>query len=280
MQKIFDRVDTAAGERTWQRIPGRVAGPMAATMLLGLVLTTPALGQLATDDEAYHRDYIYGAPAAPTEAWTLVSGGRFYDNWMSALEVNAPAGTHPAYPSTGRQSGASTWRCKECHGWDYRGAAGKYGSGSHATGIAGIDGMVGADPDAIVRILRGSTHGFTESILPADAAERLARFVSAGQHDTNAYIDFDSGEVRGDPGRGASVFQTVCAACHGFEGRALNWGSSEEPGYVGTEAQANPWEVLHKIRNGHPGVEMISLRAFDIQIAVDVLAYARTLPAK
>ena len=165
--------------------------------------------------------------------------------------------------------------------WDYRGAAGKYGGGSHATGIVGVQGLIGAEPDTIVRFIRDSTHQFSEAMIPADAAMRLARFVSAGQHDTDAYIDVDTGAVTaGDAGRGAPVYQTVCAACHGFDGRSLDWGSVDEPGFVGTEAQANPWEVLHKIRNGHPGVEMVSLRALDMQIAVDVLAYARTLPAK
>jgi mono/diheme cytochrome c family protein len=77
-----------------------------------------------------------------------------------------------------------------------------------------------------------------------------------------------------------AVFQTTCAACHGFDGRALDWGDADEPGHVGTEANANPWETLHKIRNGHPGVEMISLRAFDIGISADLLAYTRTLPVK
>ena len=89
-----------------------------------------------------------------------------------------------------------------------------------------------------------------------------------------------SGDVKGDPAKGAPVFQTTCASCHGFDGRALNWGDDKEPGFVGTEANANPWEVLHKIRNGHPGVEMISLRAFDIQTSVDLLAYTKTLPEK
>jgi thiosulfate dehydrogenase len=58
----------------------------------------------------------------------------------------------------------------------------------------------------------------------------------------------------------------------------LTGATPTKPGYVGTEASANPWEVLHKIRNGHPGVEMISLAAFPLQVSLDVLAYTRTLP--
>ena len=75
-------------------------------------------------------------------------------------------------------------------------------------------------------------------------------------------------------------FQNVCAACHGFDGRALDWGDEDNPGFVGTEAQANPWEVLHKIRAGHPGAEMPAMMAFPIQDQVDLLSYTQTLPAK
>ncbi len=73
---------------------------------------------------------------------------------------------------------------------------------------------------------------------------------------------------------------TTCAACHGFDGAALNWGSEEDPNYVATEAKANPRGVMAKIRHGHPGVEMISCAAFDMQTAADVLAYAQTLKTK
>ncbi len=242
----------------------------------------PSVAQpLLPEDEEYHRDFIYGVPEEPTNAWVLTSGGRLYDNWANTLGVDAPGETHPSYPAAGTQSGPGTWRCKECHGWDYKGSDGAYGSGSHFSGIGGIREWVAAEPATIVAIIRDATHRYTEAMIPADAAERLAWFVSTGQHDTDAYINPDTGDVSaGDLVRGAEVFQTICASCHGFEGSALDWGDPGEPGYIGTESQANPWEVLHKIRNGHPGEEMVSLRAFDMQVAVDLLAYARTLPAE
>ena len=52
-------------------------------------------------DEEYHRDYIYGVPADPSEAWTLASGARLYDNWISSLDAEAPEATHPATVSSG-----------------------------------------------------------------------------------------------------------------------------------------------------------------------------------
>ena len=75
-----------------------------------------------------------------------------------------------------------------------------------------------------------------------------------------------------------AIFQNICAACQGYDGRALDWDDSDEHGYVGTEANANPWEVFFKIPHGHPGQEMVSLAAFGLQDAADVLSYVKTLP--
>jgi mono/diheme cytochrome c family protein len=248
-----------------------------------LLLSAAALSTVASAsdrDEGYHQDYIHGVPAAPSEAWTLANGGRLYDNWMSALDAEAPNTTHPAWPeSNTKKKGAVTWRCKSCHGWDYAGKDGAYAKGSYMTGITGIRAWVGRDPAEIAKLLRNETHGYSEAMIPADAMLRLATFVSKGQIDTAAFIAADK-SVAGDPARGGAIFQNVCAACHGYDGTALDWGSDEKPTFIGTEAQSNPWEVLHKIRAGHPGVEMPALMAFPLKDAIDVLAHTRTLPTK
>ncbi|NQV55063.1 MAG: cytochrome c [Rhodospirillales bacterium] len=84
----------------------------------------------------------------------------------------------------------------------------------------------------------------------------------------------------GDPQRGAQFFQTICANCHGFDGKELNFGNDKSPEYVGTVARSNPWEALHKIRFGQPGVGMVSLSVLSIQEQVDILTYIQTLPAE
>ena len=67
-------------------------------------------------------------------------------------------------------------------------------------------------------------------------------------------IDYESKSVASDPGPGKIVFNNICADCHGKDGRELNFAHDGEPAeYVGTVASDNPWEALHKIRNGHPG---------------------------
>jgi thiosulfate dehydrogenase len=233
------------------------------------------------DHDAQAQEFIHGVPANPSEAWILAAGGRIYDTWWDALDRDEPEDTHPSYPAAGQQEGATTWRCKECHGWDYRGAAGVYRAGSHFTGIRGINRAQGKDVAAIAALLRAPLHGYTPAMISDEELGRVAAFVSRGQVDMAAYIDLETrAVVAGDAERGRNIFQTTCAACHGFDGRRLNWGDASEPAYIGTEAASVPDEVLNKILNAHPGVEMINLRAFGVEAAADVLAYTATLPQK
>ena len=227
------------------------------------------------------RDWLGGIPAAPTEDWEIGFGGRLYDNWFEALAVDEPEGTHPAYPAVGQQEGAATWRCKECHGWDYKGRDGDYGSGSHATGIVGIQAMIGADPSAIRAIIEDDTHGYTPEMIPPEAMDRLARFVTRGQHETALYFDYATGRALGEAEPGERYYQNICAPCHGFDGKALNFsGDPDAPEYVGTVGVQNPLEALHKIRNGQPGQPMPALRVLPRQDVADILAYIRTLPTE
>jgi len=226
------------------------------------------------------RDWVGGIPAAPTEDWEIGFGGRLYDSWYEAIDTEEPEKTHPAYPAAGKQEGASTWRCKECHGWDYKGKDGAYAKGSHFTGIKGISERVGDDPLQIAALLRAAPHNYTEEIIPDEALKRLALFVTRGQHETDWYIDSASKRARGDAAKGERLYQNICAACHGFDGRAINFKDTDNPEYIGTVASENPWETLHKVRNGQPGIPMPAMRILQLQDLVDIVAYSQTLPAK
>ncbi len=257
---------------------------VATTLAVSLLVGGPALAdepKAETDHplEEHETYYVRGFPAEPSEAWVIAMGGRIYDNWMSALEADDPQATHPAWPASNSKTGKATWRCKSCHGWDLRGKDGAYGSGSYKTGIKGVRDVVGLDPNKIQAIIMDDTHTFTHEMIPEPYMKWVAAFLSKGQYDITPYVS-DSGEVSGSPDRGKSIFQNICAACHGYNGTALDWGEDGEHAYVGTESNANPWEVFFKIRHGHPGVEMVSLAAFSHQDAADVPAYAKTLPQR
>jgi thiosulfate dehydrogenase len=68
------------------------------------------------------------------------------------------------------------------------------------------------------------------------------------------------------------------AACHGFDGRALDWGEGDGHNYVGTEAAELPDEVYSKISNAHPGAAMINVRDFPVEDCISLLNYISTFP--
>ena len=215
--------------------------------------------------------------------WSISRGGRLYDNWYRELGLANPTRSHPAYPADAKYAKApkANWRCKECHGWDYKGRLGAYGEGPHRTGIEGIRGMAGADTADILVVLRNETHRYRGDLdYRPTMADRdlqdLAHFVSRGQVDMDAFIAGRKNMARGDPRRQEDFYATVCANCHGPDGRKL---SDRRP--LGVLARVNPWQVLHNILNGHPGVEMPPLRVLDqMPTVVDILAFLQTLPGR
>ena len=239
-----------------QRARGALGRACAASVLATL-LAVPALSS-ADDDER-------------SEVWLIARGGLGHDK---------PKDTHPAYPAGGKRKGDTTWRCKECHGWDYRGADGAYAAGSHYSGVKGIRSSVGKSPEKIAAALRAEPHGYSADMIPDRELRNLALFVSLGQMDMDTYVDRDTKKSRGDAKRGARTYQTICAVCHGFDGKQINFHDEKKPEYIGTIARDNPWEFLHKSRFGQPGVPMISLITLPLEDLADLLAYSQTLPAE
>jgi len=212
------------------------------------------------------------ASAAETES-AIARGGRLYDKFFQEANTAKPDDDHASYPHKGGKYGkGNSWRCKECHGWDYKGKDGAYASGGHDTGIKGINGAAGKDPAAIVAILKDGAHGYTDKHLSAKDMEDLALFVSKGQHDTNKYIA--DKKAKGDPVKGEIYYNTICAGCHGFDGKKI---PDKVP--LGSVAD-NAAEMLHKVMNGQPGEGMPALRAIDPQVAVDIVSYLPQLPKK
>ncbi|MBL8590966.1 MAG: cytochrome c [Methylobacteriaceae bacterium] len=210
------------------------------------------------------------AGAAETDS-AIARGGRLYDKWFTENKAEKPTADHAAYPHKGGQYGKDvSWRCKECHGWDYRGKDGAYAKGGHATGIVGIRGAAGKDVAALVAVLRDRTHGYTDKQLSDKDATDLALFVSKGQLDVTKYIE--NGKPKGDGAKGEAYFNTLCAGCHGVDGKKVPNAPS-----LGSVAD-NPYEMLHKVMNGQPAEAMPALRALDPQIAVDIVTHLQTLP--
>lgn len=244
-------------------------------------------GMVSLDD----LDAWVGLQTSPTAASPAgfvladaVRGGALYDRWWTVNGAPQPVGDHPLYPDAGQQAGSATFRCSECHGWDYKGSDGVYGSGSHFTGIRGVFGttlnprqmfdLLKADPLTVPNGHKMDVYGMSERDL-----WDVVKFTASGVIDTNAYIA-PSRAFIGDQGMGGYLYSTVCESCHGYDGKSLNFGTTLSPSYIGTVANSNPWQFLHRVRLGYPGSSMpaTDLLGWSAQDAADISAYSATLP--
>jgi len=231
----------------------------------------PALRTLGEDAAVNMLAYLQTLRSVNLAA-SVANGGRLYDDWLVHAGGPRQALSHPAYPVKAYYAGSTTetWRCKECHGWDYKGNQGQYAKGSHATGIKGIRAAAGADTTRIMDTLRDSTHRFG-AVLKYRDLQDLANFVSRGQIDMDTVIDPRTALARGDATRGQAHYRSMCAGCHGVDGRFV------AKRHLGKASREDPWHSLHNMLNGHPDDTMPALRELDSTVINDILAHVQTL---
>ncbi|MCX8024637.1 MAG: c-type cytochrome [Thermanaerothrix sp.] len=230
-----------------------------------------------------------GAVKAQTPAPTddVVLGARLYDDWTEVKGVTPPPGSHPiwARQSTNTLSGAETWRCVTCHGWDYQGKDGAWGSGANYTGFPGVYSARSQPAAALTRILSGSPdpeHDFS-TYLSAAEIQALVAFLREGVVDDRDYIDLVSRKViGGDVAHGQALYTQTCAACHGEDGQKITFRYQGMQVSLASLAVQDPWRFLHRTRFGvarAPEMPIGATLGWSAQDGRDVLAYAQTLPS-
>lgn len=205
---------------------------------------------------------LFAGHSAAIDEASVARGGRLYDHWSRESRDRPPSEQHPLLAARRNDvSAADSWRCKECHGFDYK--------GSH--GFVGIRNRQGGDPAAIVAVLKDATHRYGGLMRESDLQD-LAAFVSKGQADMQGVLELAR---RAQPVAAShqKFFGTICASCHGLDGGRLG-----EVPPLGDVARQLPVEVLHVVLNGHPGGEMPALGALGTDFTAGMLAYLQTLP--
>jgi len=257
----------------------------------GLLVMSPVFAMIVAGAACSAPTSAPPAASRKIDLASVAQGGLLYDKWWKAVPAaSEPMGDHPlwASQSTNKSTGSATWRCKECHGWDYKGKDGAYGKGRRYTGFPGAWGAAqkktAAELAAFLGDRANAKHNAFTAFRPADIAD-LANFLKYGLVDMAKYVDYATKKPIGaDAARGKSAYDKLCTGCHGPDGKKLNFGDASKPEYVGTVAKDNPHEFLHKTWVGQPGSQppmpSALVSGWSIEQAVDVLAYAQTLPEK
>lgn len=227
---------------------------------------------------------VYAQTLSPV-LWSNTSvsnGAQLYDKYWAVTGGTAPTGEHALYPSNGATSGGDTWRCKECHGWDYIGNEGRYASGSHYTGISGLYPVSKTKWQAFIEIKNG--HGYGDGQLTDTDIWDLVAFYYAGMYDVNFILNPDDGSFRGSTVAGQALFEggigggASCSSCHGLDGtNPVVVGFTDFPGFLSND---NPQEFAHKVLYGQPGTTMVKTYDFGatLENVADLSTYSQTLP--
>ena len=254
-------------KRGWLRFCGRafvLVLPVSLLSAMGCPFAPPGGG---------------GVPPGYTDA-DATRGGALYDTWWVLTPFGAPTMDHQLWatrpdPDSNSRTGADTWRCKECHGWDYKGVDGAYGLGSHRTGFPGIFGTTMSPQELYDLLLDAEGHIYD---LGAADLWDLVKFVLEGQIDTDDILD--GAAFIGSADAGEVIYGSTCAGCHGVDGLSVPLGG--DPGFdtfVGAVAGEDPWKFQHKVRFGQPATIMPpQAETLTTAQVGDLGAYAQTLP--
>jgi mono/diheme cytochrome c family protein len=260
----------------------------AAAAALGLVLSAGCGKTYASDTTPYQRA-------------DLTRGARLFDNWMKEMGVT-PTAINPGYLRTKGTSKSVTasWRCAECHGWDYRGVDGANATGSHFTGVQGLLEAQGDPPENLFAVIQNGSEakgmtafGVEQSFSDEDIWD-LAKFIKEGMVDLSGRIDLATRKpTAGNAAAGKDLYEKglpgtnsfqTCAYCHGTDGRKINFHTAPQaPEYIGSVATEDAFQFTHHVRFGYSGGVLMPAfhdRGWTVDNVMDVLAYAQTLPAK
>ena len=241
---------------------------LAAALAAATTAFSSASAVAQLTDEIFDEDQL-------GPVFTLSLGGKLYDDAWSVLELEPPGERNPAFPDRTAPV-RDTWRCVSCHGWDYEGADGERGRVVPSVKAPSLAPLRGVDPAVVIEKLLEPSHPFPSDILADLALLILGAFISEGQYDRAAILD-SNGKALGDPIAGRDTFEGACINCHQLDGRAFLRGEVGDRSSLGWVTRNRPEQALHKILNGVPVAEMLSLRFLPDRTIADLLAYIQAI---
>ena len=140
----------------------------------------------------------------------------------------------------------------------------------------GLRGLAGTDPGTITQRIRDPSHPFPAQELPDLGVDLLAFFISEGLYDPADYLD-ERGRAVGNQSFGQEIFEGACITCHQIDGRRYLKGERGDRSSLGWVVRNRPKQALHKILNGVPTAEMLSLRFLSKDQIADLVAYLQAL---
>ncbi|HSM25017.1 MAG TPA: hypothetical protein VK856_09165, partial [Anaerolineaceae bacterium] len=182
-------------------------------MILILLVIVVSFTQVSVSAKTNHQE---GNP--------ISLGAQIYDDWTSVVvDAPLPVGNHPIWSrqTNNTISGIDTWRCVNCHGWDYQGKEGAFGFGPYSTGFPSILEASGESSVYLVGALSGGSdaqHDFS-SLMSEEELESVVSFIQTEVIDDNQYIDiFTRKVIDGNLSNGKEKYEAACASCHGEDG--------------------------------------------------------------
>lgn len=228
----------------------------------------------------------------PTEGDPL-KGGRLYAAWDIVLGVELPIESHQLWVYEDELT-PSSWRCVNCHDWDYQGKRIRVFEEEEVDGDLSVGdpveleypsllSMFADSEEDIIKWLDGTNsrdHDFSRYLSP-EAMLDLSAFLSAGVIAPNLVADPNSGVVSGSSALGEDLYKQGCRECHGPEGAKINFGTISQPWFLGNVGASNPWRAAHIVRFGHTKGEFDSTGnlGWSFNQQIDLLAYLQILPA-
>lgn len=183
-------------------------------------------------------------------------GAQIFDDWTSVVDnAPVPVGDHPIWSrqTNNTIAGIETWRCVNCHGWDYQGKDGAFGFGPYSTGFPSILEASTENTSYLKGALSGekdAQHNFS-TLMSEEELESVVTFIQTGLIDDNEYIDVFSREVlEGNLENGKQKYSETCASCHGEDGTKATFRFEGREVALGTLAVQDPWRFLHRTRFG------------------------------